>query len=236
MDIQDRRAQLVATNYDYKGLIGICINHIISRLNTHITTSFSVKQYMHQHWNIFKKYSGRKIDVLFFTHTNAAIDKYDHLRMHPANKKILGPDGFLYLSHYRWVRDDKTTFKIGLDRLDDATIRQLQMFTGARTHEFVLGCIDVSKIKDEYYDRLDYYWAQDTNMPVAAPSKTCPLCDRLDDRTTADKNVLCWEDIEFYIVSDPYGNGGRDRLAMTILLCFHKGHENHSTPIPFLFV
>ncbi|KIH94909.1 hypothetical protein SPBR_03857 [Sporothrix brasiliensis 5110] len=69
--------------------------------------------------------AAEKIDDRFFAYTNAAIDKYDHLRKHPADKKLLGPDGFLYLSHYRWVRDDKTTFKIGLDRLDDVTIRQL---------------------------------------------------------------------------------------------------------------
>ncbi|KAK4205928.1 hypothetical protein QBC37DRAFT_381600 [Rhypophila decipiens] len=42
----------------------------------------------------------------------------------------------------------------------------------------------------------------------------------------AKLKVLCWEDIDFWILRDPDGNGGRDRLAMQVLLRYHKGENN----------
>ena len=46
------------------------------------------------------------------------------LRVEPKHKNVLGPPVFTYLVYFRWVRD-RTTFKIALDRLDDALIRIL---------------------------------------------------------------------------------------------------------------
>ncbi|POR32784.1 Uncharacterized protein TPAR_07026 [Tolypocladium paradoxum] len=40
------------------------------------------------------------------------------LRTEPKPKNHIEPDAFLYLSHFRRVRDYKVVFKIGLDRLE----------------------------------------------------------------------------------------------------------------------
>jgi hypothetical protein len=42
--------------------------------------------------------------------------------------------------------------------------------------------------------------------------------------------VLCWEDIDFWILRDLEGNGGRDCLAMQVLLRYHKGENNKIVP------
>ncbi|KAM7210545.1 hypothetical protein V8F06_014063, partial [Rhypophila decipiens] len=49
----------------------------------------------------------------------------------------------------------------------------------------------------------------------------------VDERDSNPRlKVLCWEDIDFWILRDPDGNGGRDRLAMQVLLRYHKGENN----------
>ncbi|KAF5139087.1 hypothetical protein E5D57_002876 [Metarhizium anisopliae] len=48
--------------------------------------------------------------------------------------------------------------------------------------------------------------------------------------------VLCLEDIHFWILRDPEGNGGRDRLAMQILLRWHKDENKQIVPTWHTFV
>ncbi|KIH94252.1 hypothetical protein SPBR_09199 [Sporothrix brasiliensis 5110] len=66
--------------------------------------------------------------------------------------------------------------------------------------------------------------------------KACWVCGRTDDRTVAERKILCWEDIQLWIMRDPNGNGGRDRLTMTVLLRFHKGYVTRHRPTKFLFL
>ncbi|KAK3357874.1 hypothetical protein B0T25DRAFT_450902, partial [Lasiosphaeria hispida] len=66
----------------------------------------------------------------------------------------------------------------------------------------------------------------------------CWVCDdQLDDRTHNPKlRVLCWEDIDLWIMQDPMGDGSRDYLMMQILLRFHKDADNEMVPTWFPFV
>ncbi|OAA63292.1 FluG domain-containing protein [Niveomyces insectorum RCEF 264] len=149
-------------------------------------------------------------------------------------KNTIGPDAFRYLSYFRWVRDDKTMFSIGLDRLDDATIRQLQMFTGGRTHEFVCSSSVSKKIVSEYYDEDDFH--QSGRPTISGNIQKCPICGGDKDRTDPALRVLCWEDISMWILKDPEDKGGRDRVAMTVMLRFQKGSERYAKPTKFIFV
>ena len=55
-------------------------------------------------------------------------------------------------------------------------------------------------------------------------------------RIDAAHRVLCWEDIDLWILRDPEDNGGRDHLAMQVLLRFHKGQNKEIVPTWFPFV
>ena len=44
-----------------------------------------------------------------------------------------------------------------------------------------------------------------------------------DDALVA--KVLCWENIDCWILHDPMGNDGRDHLTMQVPLRFYKGHN-----------
>jgi hypothetical protein len=80
----------------------------------------------------------------------------------PKRKDVLNPSGFTYVAHFSWVRD-RTTFKIGLDRLDDSLIRSFRMWTGCRRHELVYAPPKnhQNKIKNEYYGESDAYTDED---------------------------------------------------------------------------
>jgi hypothetical protein len=57
------------------------------------------------------------------------------------------------------------------------------------------------------------------------------VCDQVDERENNPKlKVLCWEDIDLWILRYPDGNGGRDRLAMHVLLRWHKGENKKIVP------
>lgn len=66
--------------------------------------------------------------------------------------------------------------------------------------------------------------------------KRCWVCGDVDDRTLPQYKVLCWEDITLRILPDPENNGGRDVLAMDVLLRFHKGHNNETVPTNYHFI
>ena len=160
------------------------------------------------------------------------------LRREPKRKNVIGPHAFIYLAYFRWV-PDTTTFKIGLDRLDDATARILFMYTGCRKHELV--CTkpkDFTGLLTEFHEDSDAYTDADADADeyVEARAKTCWVCGEADERTELRRKVLCCEDIDLWILQDPMGNGGRDYLAAQILLRFHKGHNKEVVPTWYLLV
>lgn len=160
------------------------------------------------------------------------------LRVEPKHKRVLGPAGFTYLAYFRWVRDT-TTFKIGLDRLDDAFIRILLMWTGCRRHELVYSLPkDVKREIKEWDEESDAYTDVENSSDeyIQPRLKECWVCGGVDERTDAMFKVLCWEDIDCWILHDPMGNGGRDYLTMQVLLRFHKGHNKQVVPTWFPFV
>jgi hypothetical protein len=92
------------------------------------------------------------------------------------------------------------------------------------------------KIK-EYDEESDAYTDVDEPDPYILPRpKECWVCGGVDERTEAQYKVLCWEDIDLWILHDPMRNGGRDYLAMQVLLRFHKGHNKEIVPTWFPFV
>jgi hypothetical protein len=65
----------------------------------------------------------------------------------------------------------------------------------------------------------------------------CWVCGHADERIgNPELKVVCWEDIVLWILRDPEGNGGRDRLAMQILMRWHKGHNKKIVLTWYLFV
>ncbi|KAI1748321.1 hypothetical protein F4782DRAFT_542919 [Xylaria castorea] len=92
----------------------------------------------------------------------------------------------------------------GLDRLDDALLRTLLMWTDCRRHKLV--------------------YAQPKNMK----KKKIQEYDEESDAYISD--------IDLWIPHDPISNSGQDRLAMQVLLRFHKGHNKEIVPTWFPFV
>ena len=80
------------------------------------------------------------------------------------------------------------------------------------------------------------YTDVDINPHKRNRPRRCWVCDEVDERTTPTLRVVCWEDIDLWILQDPEENGGRDTLAMQILHRFHKGHNNKIEPTWSLFV
>jgi hypothetical protein len=63
------------------------------------------------------------------------------------------------------------------------------------------------------------------------------VCDRVDERDNDPRlKLLCWEDIDLWVLRDPEGNGGRDRLAMQVRLRYHKGENNKIVPTWYIFI
>ncbi|KAI3327466.1 hypothetical protein F4824DRAFT_484708 [Ustulina deusta] len=181
-------------------------------------------------------------DALF--HPTALITRSSNMHVYlgsvrsRSTRKVLDPSGFTYLAHFRWVRDKKTTFKIGLDRLDDSLIRDFLMWTGCRRHELVYAQPKNKKQKiKEYDEESDAYTDVGEPDPYILPRpKECWVCGGVDERTESQYKVLCWEDIDLWILHDPMRNGSRDYLAMQVLLRFHKGHNKEIVPTWFPFV
>ncbi len=159
------------------------------------------------------------------------------LRVEPKRKNHLGPEGFAYLAYFRWVRD-RSVFKLGLDRLDDALARIFLMWTGCRKHELVYARPKNMKAKlKEYDDESDAFTDVDDGDDdyIAKREAHCWVCGRRDERTDPVYQVLCWEDIDLWILRDPEGTG-YDCLAMQVLLRFHKGKNKEMVPTWFPFV
>ncbi|KAH8747986.1 hypothetical protein F5883DRAFT_697821 [Diaporthe sp. PMI_573] len=203
-------------SWDNRGLAEAFARFLMRRENSRIGALSTICLYLRQLSAIYRKYTGETLELRLRDHF-VAIAKAEHarlfgLRREPKHKKALDPSGFTYLAHFCWVRDKKSKFKIGLDRLDDSLIRDILMWTGCRRHE----------LKPDPY--------------VQPRPKDCWVCGGLDERTEAQYKVLCWEDIDLWILRDPMRNGGRDYLAMQILLHFHKGENKEIVPTWFPFV
>lgn len=238
----DWRATLKSLTYENRGLVEGFIRYLLRRRGARIRKESTVRVYVRYLWQVFKKYAGRDVDLQLRQHALLFIQAEARalfaLCTEPKHKNQLGPDGYTFLCHFRWTRDT-TTFRIGLDRIDDVCIRHFLMFAGARRHEFVFATPKKKEIPtDEYQDPEDAYSDVDiTEDPYMEPrEKICWVCGETDERTESMRKVLCWEDIELWIVRDPYGNGGRDRLAMQVLLRFHKGHDIKIRPTWYTFI
>lgn len=161
------------------------------------------------------------------------------LRREPKIKPIMGPDFFMYYLHFLWVRDT-SAFHIGLDRIDDACLRMFYMWTGCRKHELIYAKPkDLTAKVKEYDEESDAYTDVEcsTDKYIKPRVKKCWVCDRVDVRDSDPRlKVFCWEDIDLWILRDPDGNGGRDRLAMQVLLRYHKGENNKIVPTWYIFI
>ncbi|KAH0593262.1 hypothetical protein MHUMG1_08984 [Metarhizium humberi] len=146
---------------------------------------------------------------------------------------------FICHIYFLWDRDT-SHFHIGLDRLDDAAIRHNCMFSGCRKHELVYAKPKnlkdlVEKLDEESDAYIDV--EHDWNECIPRRVKECWICGLADERTNNPTlKVLCWEDIDFWILHDPEGNGGWDRLATQILLRWHKGENKQIVPTWHTFV
>ncbi|KAI1097827.1 hypothetical protein F4804DRAFT_326461 [Jackrogersella minutella] len=90
----------------------------IAALNT-------LRQYLRRLYMIYRKYTGKDLERRLRDHL-LAVAKLEHtrlfgLRIESKHKKVLDPSGFTYLAHFRWVRDWRTSFRIGSMILSFAT-------------------------------------------------------------------------------------------------------------------
>ncbi|GKT43005.1 uncharacterized protein ColSpa_03186 [Colletotrichum spaethianum] len=113
------------------------------------------------------------------------------------------------------------------------------MFTGYRRHELVYSKpSNNNAIVKKFDDKSDAYTdiEHENDGRSARPGK-CWVCGQADERTQNPKlKVLCWEDIDLWIIRDPDGNGGRDHLAIQILLRWHKGENKKLVSTWYIFV
>jgi hypothetical protein len=101
------------------------------REKSRINALATIKVYSRQLSAVYRKYTGEHLESrlrdYFVAVARQEIEKLFGLRREPKRKGVLDPSGFMYLAHFRWVRDRKTIFKIGLDRLDDSLVRDILM-------------------------------------------------------------------------------------------------------------
>lgn len=234
---------LKTLSWDNKGLPEAFARYLMRRPKARIRTESTIREYLRQLSAAYHKYTGHELEERLRDHFVAVarleITPKFGLRVEPKAKRVLDPSGFTYLAHFRWVRDWKTSFKIGLDRLDDSLIRDILMWTGCRRHELVYA--QPKNVKDkvrEYEEESDAYTDVDIDSGryIERRPKKCWVCGGVDERTDPTYKVLCWEDIRLLILHDPMGNGGRDCLSMQVLLRFHKGHNKEIVPTEFGFV
>lgn len=235
---------LVSLSYETRGLAESFIHFLIREADSGrgrpIRSQNTVRVYTRNLSGIYRQFSGRKIDPSLQDYLVNAIKveitPQFKLRRDPKDKPVMGPDLFTVLQHFRWVRDP-SSFRIGLDRLDDTCIRLFLMFTGCRKHELVYNATQTDRQKVEEFDKEDDAYAKIEHKLPGNRTGECFACGGPDEREDNPKlKVLCWEDIELWIVQDPERRGGRDRLAMKVLLRYHKGENNERVPTWYDFV
>ncbi|KAM5348918.1 hypothetical protein ACJ41O_008741 [Fusarium nematophilum] len=244
----DWKALLKTLTFDNKGLGESFIRYLmrdsdLRRNGCTINSENSIRVYTRRLGGLYKKYTAEPWDDNLRDHlrqyAKILITPKWKLRREPKAKPTMGPDFFIYHIHFLWVHDT-SHFHIGLDRLDDATVRHFAMYTGCRKHELVYAKPpNLDKILKTAAEDTDAYTdvENDADECVRRRPKECWVCGGLDERWDNPKlKVLCWEDIDFWILRDPERNGGRDRLAMQVLLRWHKGENKKIVPTWFTFI
>ncbi|KAM3543202.1 hypothetical protein ARSEF1564_003919 [Beauveria bassiana] len=114
------------------------------------------------------------------------------------------------------------------------------MWTGCREHKLLYNKLkDCQKLIEEHDNESDAFSDAEPDPLTFGPRpvRKCDICGGVDERKdNLELQLLCWEDINFYILRDPSGNHGRDRLVMTVLLQWHKGHNKNVVPTWFPLV
>lgn len=238
----DWKALVKTLSWENRGLAEAFARFLMRRENSRIGALGTIRQYLRQLSQIYRKYTGETLELRLRDHF-VAVAKAEYVRLfglrrEPKHKNVLDPSGFTYLAYFLWVRDRKTKFKIGLDRIDFSMIEDILMWTGCRRHELVFAQPRNKKKKiKEYDEESDAYTDVERSDPYVQPRpKECWVCGCVDERTDAQYKVICWEDIDLWILKDPMRNGGRDCLAMQVLLRFHKGENKEIVPTWFPFV
>lgn len=238
MEIEDWKAALKKISYEEKGLGEAFFRHLMNDENGRgIKAEGTIRIYQRNLNALFKKYTGRTIEDAVSDHfLNVVVSEltpYYGLRRKPKAKPNMGPDFFMYHIYFLWVRSERS-FYIGLDRIDDSLMRHICMWTGCREHELLYNKPqDCKQLIKEYDDESDAYTDTEPDPLTFGPRpvRACFVCDEPDEREcNPELQVLCWEDINFTVVRDPSGNGGRDRLVMIVLLQWHKGHNKRVVP------
>ena len=188
-----------------------------------IEAESSIRVHVRKLGGLYRKYKGCLPERSLMDHLRNVIrsetTKTWKLRCEPKIKPIIGPDFFIYHLYYHYVRDT-SAFPIGLDRIDDVCLRQFYMYTGCRKHELIYAKPrDLEEKVKEYDEESDTYTDVDCTADkyIRPRVKTCWVCDEPDECENNPKlKILCWEDIDLWILRDPEKNGGRDRLGMEL--------------------
>ncbi|KAI1464714.1 uncharacterized protein F4812DRAFT_151717 [Daldinia caldariorum] len=138
----DWKALLKTLGWETKGPPESFCRYLVRRGKSAIRKLSTIQKCLRQRSAVYGKYTGTELEKRNKDHIGIILKNETAprfaLRVEPKYKNVLNPAGFTYLAHFRWVRD-KTTFQLGLDRLDDALICILFVWTGCRRRELVYG-------------------------------------------------------------------------------------------------
>lgn len=241
MGEEDWKATLKKISFEERGLTDSFFDYLMDdELGRGIGAENTIRVYQRNLKSLYKKYTGREVEEALSEHflalTEAEITPKHQLRRKPKLKPNMGPEFFMQHIHFIWVRSQRIVH-IGLDDIDDALIRHLCMWTGCREHELVYNKPqNLEKLLKEYDDESDAYTdvEPDPLMFRPSPRRKCWVCGGDNERDhNSELKLLCWEDINFSIIRNPSGNGGRDLLVMTVLLHWHKGENKRVVPTWF---
>ncbi|KAH8660127.1 hypothetical protein BX600DRAFT_522931 [Xylariales sp. PMI_506] len=217
----DWKASLESLGWEDKGLAGGFARYLLRREKSKVKALDSLRVYFRELFQLFNKYKNYRLDKEFRDYclivAKAEIAAKFGLRREPKKKKYLGPAAFTYLAYFRWVRD-RTTFKIGLDRLDDSLIRILQIWTGCRKHKLVYTQTTSARKKIERFTEESGAYSKPDNGSdkyIQKRSKTYWVCKGKDERTETTLKVLCWEDIDLWILRNPENDGENKQIVPT---------------------
>jgi hypothetical protein len=157
----------------------------------------------------------------------------------------LGVDDLLLLLNHHWARDT-STFPTERHRVQFALILLLLFGTGCRPAELVDAKKKRKEDIDSEDDDLEDLYDDDVkaireNNYGSGPesNKGTSSCD--DDTREGDVamsgmgedirhfDAICYEDVRLLAVRSP-DNGGRDVLAMEVMMAHHKGHKRRPKP------
>ena len=243
---QDWKSLIKTLSFENKGLGESFIRYLMRQAEldgTPIKCKSAIRVHTRKLGGLYKKYAGYPPERSLMDHlrnvARSEITPKWGLRREPKIKPTMGPDFFIYHLNFRWVRDT-SAFHIGLDRIDDACLRMFYMWTGCRKHELVYAKpTDLTDKVREHDEESDAYTDVECSKDdyIKPRVKKCWVCDQVDERENNPKlKVLCWEDIDLWIIRDPDGNGGRDRLAMQVLLQWHKNENKKIVPTWYIFI